>query len=323
MNRFLAFTLLICISATACQAERTPLPPATSTPTYTADQLIPTPRYDPLPTSTKTRIPTVTSTATSATQETLTTPSTSTTGTVTPNPDVWMKLPVIPVVDSNVLDIYELGQSLGNDPNVFSIFGDCQSTPDEFLGVFETDQAAIDSLSSDLQETVNNFNGSFNRESPTSQDGTTPGALLWDQWHRGEYGCTFAETPVDCELRIHNPSFVILQIGTHFESRNTEYLRTIINQLLDAGVVPILGTKADNRELDHRVNRDLTVLAAEFDLPLWNFWAAVSDLPDRGLYVMDGREDQGAIYLNEEASERHRMTGLEMLNDVWRAATGN
>lgn len=242
---------------------------------------------------------------------------------MTPNPDVWMKLPVIPVVDSNVLDIYELGQSLGNDPNVFSIFGDCQSTPDEFLGVFETDQAAIDSLSSDLQETVNNFNGSFNRESPTSQDGTTPGALLWDQWHRGEYGCTFAETPVDCELRIHNPSFVILQIGTHFESRNTEYLRTIINQLLDAGVVPILGTKADNRELDHRVNRDLTVLAAEFDLPLWNFWAAVSDLPDRGLYVMDGREDQGAIYLDEEASERHRMTGLEMLNDVWRAATGN
>ncbi len=157
---------------------------------------------------------------------------------------------------------------------------------------------------------------------PTSQDGTTPGALLWDQWHRGEYGCNFGETPVSCELRIHNPSFVIIQIGTHFESRNTEYLRTIITQLLDAGVVPILGTKADNRELDNRVNRDLTMLAAEYDLPLWNFWAALSDIPDRGLYVMDGREDQGAIYLNEEASTIHRMTGLEMLNDVWRAATG-
>ena len=200
MNRNLILTLLVCISATACQAERTPLPLATSTPTYTADQLIPTPRYDPLPTSTKTRIPTVTITATSATQETLTTPSTSTTGTVTPFPDEWMKLPVIPVVDSNVLDIYELGQSLGNDPNAFSIFGDCQSTPDEFLGVFETDQAAIDSLSSDLQETVNNFNGSFNRESPTSQDGTTPGALLWDQWHRGEYRSVQARHGVAARL---------------------------------------------------------------------------------------------------------------------------
>jgi hypothetical protein len=173
-----------------------------------------------------------------------------------------------------------------------------------------------------LQETVQRFTGSFNRESPTSQDGTTPGALLWSQWHRGEYGCTFSETPVDCELRIHRPSFVLIQIGSHFESRNTEYLQRVINQLLDNGVVPILATKADNRELDNRINRDMALLAAEFDLPLWNFWAALSDLPDRGLYVMDGRELQGAIYLNDEAKAIHRETGLEALDIVWRVATG-
>jgi hypothetical protein len=103
---------------------------------------------------------------------------------------------------------------------------------------------------------------------------------------------------------LHSQStFVIIQIGSHFESRNTEYLRAIINQLIDAGVVPILGTKADNRELDHRVNRDLALLAAEFNLPLWNFWAALTDIPDRGLFVMDGREEQGAIYLDEEATD--------------------
>jgi hypothetical protein len=156
-------------------------------------------------------------------------------------------------------------------------------------------------------------------ESPTAQDGTTPGALLWDQWHRGEYGCSFGETPVDCELRVHRPSFVIIQIGSHFESRNTEYLRRVIDQLLAQGVVPILATKADNRELDHRVNRDMALLADEFDLPLWNFWAAVSNLPDRGLYVMKGRELQGAIYLTDEAKIIHRETGLDALNIVWRA----
>jgi hypothetical protein len=37
---------------------------------------------------------------------------------------------------------------------------------------------------------------------------------------------------------------------------------------------------------------------------------------------MEGREEQGAVYLNEDATQRHRMTGLEMLNAVWRAATG-
>ncbi|MBV6391119.1 MAG: hypothetical protein KPEEDBHJ_00324 [Anaerolineales bacterium] len=233
-----------------------------------------------------------------------------------------MSLPVQPEAGENVREIYERGIALGNDPNAFSIFGDCQAEPREFLGAYDTDKTLVENLPPDLQETVAHFSGSFERESPTAQDGATPGALLWDQWHRGEYGCSFGETPVDCELRIQRPSFVIIQIGSHFESRNTDYLRRIVAQLIEGGVVPILATKADNRELDHRVNRDMALLADEFDLPLWNFWAAVSGLPDRGLYVMKGRELQGAIYLTDEAKEIHRRAGLEALNIVWRAATG-
>ena len=188
--------------------------------------------------------------------------------------------------------------------------------------MFETDEEAFETLDPELQETIDHFKGSFTRESSTSQDGTTPGSLLWTQWHRGEYGCTFAETPVACELRMHRPSFVIIQIGTHFESRNTEYLRRVILQLMDAGVVPILATKADNREKDERINHDMALLAVEYDLPFWNFWAAVSDLPNRGLYTRDDRPLQGDIYLTEEAAGIHRMTGLEALNVVWRAVAG-
>jgi hypothetical protein len=235
----------------------------------------------------------------------------------------WKDLPVIPsAVDPSLSKVYERGLRLGNDPHAFSIFGDCQSRPAEFFGVFESDPLVFAGLPPELREMVTYFQGSFSRESPTSQDGTTPGALLWTQWHRGQYGCTFGETPVECELRVHRPSFVIIQIGTHFESRNTEYLRKIILQLLDAGVVPILATKADNREKDERVNRDMALLAAEYDLPLWNFWAALSDLPDRGLYTRDDRPLQGPIYLNEEAALHHRMTGLAALNAVWRAVAG-
>lgn len=226
-------------------------------------------------------------------------------------------------IDASLRKVYERGQTLGNDSHAFSIFGDCQQRPADFFGVFETDAAVFESLPIELREVVDYFGGSFNRESPTAQDGTTPGSLLWTQWHRGEYGCTFAETPVECELRVHRPSFVIIQVGTHFESRNTEYLRRVILQLLDAGVVPILATKADNREKDERINRDMAMLASEYDLPLWNFWAAVSDLPNRGLYTRDDRPLQGPIYLTEEAAARHRMTGLAALNAVWRAVTGN
>ena len=71
-----------------------------------------------------------------------------------------------------------------------------------------------------------------------------------------------------------------------------------------------------------RQNRDMALLSAEFDLPLWNFWAVLTGLPDRGLYVKEGREEQGAVYLNTEASELHRTTGLIMLDSVWRVATG-
>jgi hypothetical protein len=234
----------------------------------------------------------------------------------------WKSLPILPSVDASIRDIYEYGQSLGNDPQAFSVFGDCQSRPDEFFGVFETDPFVVEDLSPELQEAVAYFQGSFNRESPTTKDGTTPGSLLWAQWHNGDFGCSFAETPVECELRIHRPSFVIIQVGTHFESRNAEYLRKIILQLMDEGVVPILATKADNREKDERINRDMAMLAAEYDLPLWNFWSAVSDLPNRGLYTRNDRPLQGDIYLTEQALDRHRVTGLAALNAVWRVAVG-
>ncbi len=111
---------------------------------------------------------------------------------------------------------------------------------------------------------------------------------------------------------------LLFRLAHTFESRNTEYLRKVITQLIDAGVVPILATKADNREKDERINNDMALLAYEYDLPLWNFWAAVSDLPNRGLYTRDDRPLQGDIYLTDEAAQIHRMTGLEALNAVWR-----
>jgi len=314
MKRVSILTLAVYVFLSACGATATPAP--TQDPQHPiANYVFPTPV--PLSTATRKSKPIAPITPLPSSTAFIT----STPRSPTPDPAAWKEWPVIPVVDPSIRAIYKYGQTLGNDPHAFSIFGDCQSRPDAFLGVFETDQTALNKLSPELRETVLNFEGSFNRESSTAQDGTTPGALLWTQWHRGDYGCTFAETPVECELRIHRPSFVLIQIGTHFESRNTEYLRKIITQLMDAGVVPILATKADNRELDDRINRDMALLASQYDLPLWNFWAALSDIPNRGLYVMEGRELQGAIYLTDEAAQRHRMTGLEALNAVWHMAT--
>jgi hypothetical protein len=313
MNRIFFIPLLVCLFLTSCSGESTPAPTATLVLSQPEAEIIFDPTLTPRPVVTPSPVPVMP-------QPTITPLSLQ----PTLDPNDWKNWPVIPsFIDPSLQNVYERGLSLGNDPHAFSIFGDCQTRPGDFFGIFETDPASLQGLSPELLETVAYFKGSFNRESSTSQDGTTPGSLLWIQWHRGEYGCTFAETPVECELRTHRPSFVIIQVGTHFESRNTEYLRKIILQLLDTGVIPILATKADNREKDERINRDMALLAAEYDLPLWNFWAAVSDLPDRGLYTRDDRPLQGDIYLTDEAAQRHRMTGLEALNAVWRAIVLN
>ena len=236
------------------------------------------------------------------------------------DPADWMEWPVTPIVTQHVQEIYELGQQLGRDPSSFSIFGDCQSTPDTFLGLYDLDQAAFDSLPGPLQDTVLYFSASVNRESPTAKPGTTTGALLWIEWHESLYGCLGSETPVQCELRINNPAFVLLAVGTHYESRNEYYMRIIIEELLSLGIVPILSTKADNREGDHSINLQTAQLAAEYNIPMWNFWALSVDLPENGLFVKAGEEHLGAIYFTDELKDRHRISALETLNAVWQAA---
>jgi hypothetical protein len=239
------------------------------------------------------------------------------------DPANWKSWPVIPIVPERAREIYLLGQSLGNDPHAFSVFGDCQSEPDVFMGIYETDPVALAELPQDLQQTVAWFSGSFNRLSPTVRGGTTAGALLWPQWHENKFTCTIYESPLQCELRMHKPSFVIIHVGTHYENRNEQYMRSILDQLFAAGIVPILATKADDRELDDHVNTQYAQLAVEYKIPFWNFWAAVDGLPNRGLYTRPDATYQGDLYLTDEAAAFHRLTALQTLNAVWRAVTGS
>ena len=235
------------------------------------------------------------------------------------DPADWENWPVLPIVPERVRQIFQTGQSLGNDMHAFSIFGDCQSEPDVFLGVYETDARLVAELPPSLQETVAWFTGSFNRQSPTMKGGTTSGALLYPPWHQNKYTCTIYETPLQCELRIHKPAFVIIHVGTHYESHNQDYMRKVLDQLITAGVVPILATKADNSELDQHVNAQYAELAVELDIPFWNFWAAVIELPNRGLYTRPDAKYQGDIYLTDEAVAIQRVSALRVLDRLRRA----
>ena len=235
------------------------------------------------------------------------------------DPKDWEHWSVLPIVPEHARQIYLLGQSLGTDPHAFSVFADCNSLPEDYLGIYETDPQAVTSLPPNLQETVTWFKGSFNRASPTVRAGTTTGALLWTLWHQNMYTCTANETPLQCELRIHRPAFVIIQVGSHYEARNKYYMQLILDQLLAAGVVPILATKADDIEVNGQLNGEYAELAIRYTIPFWNFWAAVDGLPNRGLYSRPEDTYQGGLYLTDEAIAIHRLTALQSLDVVRRA----
>jgi hypothetical protein len=307
---FLLFLLLTACQPVAFPADTsptdTPQPSWTSSLTFT---------ISPTAATTETQLP-------GSTPATLTATVTPLPASLGLDPADWQDWPVVPIVPQRARQVYQIGQALGNDPHAFSVFGDCQSEPDAFMGVYETDPDVIASLPPELRETVDWFSGSFNRESPTVKGGTTTGALLWPLWHQNKFTCTIYESPIQCELRIHKPSFVIIHVGSHYESYNQDYMRAILIQLIAAGVVPILASKADDRELDNHVNAQYAQLAAEYDLPFWNFWAAVNDLPNRGLYTRPEVPLQGDLYLTDQAAAIHRMTALLVLDAVRRAVTG-
>jgi len=90
-----------------------------------------------------------------------------------------------------------------------------------------------------------------------------------------------------------------------------DYLSEIVRLLLGQGVIPVLSTKADNIEGDYSRNLAMADVAAEYSLPLWNFWAAVEHLPNRGLD--NTRED---VYLVHDGWDVRNLSALELLDHL-------
>jgi len=61
-------------------------------------------------------------------------------------------------------------------------------------------------------------------------------------------------------------------------------MRRIVDYALERGVIPIIGTKADDfLDPGYANNATLRQIAAEYRLPLWDFQLVAQTLPDKGL----------------------------------------
>jgi hypothetical protein len=240
----------------------------------------------------------------------------------------WRNLPVIPAsISERTIEIYRKGQEFHNNPYAFSVVGDCDSSPSWFLGDFDRGPSYY-SLGEyfDLELVINAFQGSFERESLAVRSGFNSASVLSPLWADPQ-SCQAGEMPLDCEIRLHHPAFVFVLLGTN-DSNNLDTfesnMRIILNVLVENGIVPILATKADNLEGGSQINATIARLATEYEVPFWNFWRAVQELPNHGLQT-DGAHltwdhnlfDDPKTMLN--AWPWRNLTALQVLDYVWRS----
>jgi hypothetical protein len=204
----------------------------------------------------------------------------------TPGLDDWKRAPVIPSgVSERARLIYQMGMLKGNNPHAYSKVGDCNTTLPSFMGDFDTAGAFNLGDYAALQETIDYFAGSHSRKSLASKNGLTAHAvlsMLWVDWKE----CETYETPLTCEYRTQQPAIAIISFGTNDANGNVDFekaLRRVLDMTIGNGTLPILVTKADNAEGDESINRAIVQLANEYELPLWNYWAAVQPLEHHGV----------------------------------------
>lgn len=203
------------------------------------------------------------------------------------DPDTWRELPAIPEqLSPAVYEIYQAGQDMGRDPHAFSKVGDCNAVTPDFLGEFDLRPEYVKlGEYSHLQVTLDYFAGSYGRESLAAKVGQSAHSVM-SPLHNDWKVCMPNETPLDCEFRVHNPAFAIISLGANDVGGYADFeesMRRVIENTIANGVVPILATKPDNYEGDHNINRTIAMLAYEYGVPLWNFWAAIQPLQDHGM----------------------------------------
>jgi hypothetical protein len=315
-----AVIVVLGILIAACQPQPTPIPPPLPTlaqlPTLTptdAPTATPLPQIaaaqptDAPPTATISMTPTVT-TITPPENVPIPTlpPVTAVANAVSAPMDAIARLRAIPILSNIDTDavraIYVRGQANGMRATVFTTVGDSNTTNGDFLqpiGV-QTRNYCTWGAYADLQNTVDYFStppiagasNSFTHESAAARMGFNTAAVL-DPFWASSATCQPGESSLTCEYRRTNPAIAVIMLGgiDMRELSPTLYaanMEQIIVQSIDAGVIPVLTTfiilpERPQYEASLYANIELLEIAARYQTPLINLWAAAEALPDHGI----------------------------------------
>jgi hypothetical protein len=146
-----------------------------------------------------------------------------------------------------MLEVYRLGQRLGNDPQAFSKVGDCQTTLPNFFGDFDNGRYNLGNTL--FAGCGGQLFGVIQQEQPGSEgwhDGHGAMATLWNTWKdcnlENPAGMRIPHQPA--EFRHHRPWARMTPMAW---LPFADTLRRVIEMTLEHGIVPIhLAPKADN-----------------------------------------------------------------------------
>jgi len=214
--------------------------------------------------------------------------------------------PVLPMIDEAMRAVYARGQALGRRADTFTKVGDSVSASSMYLEPMAQGDHVLGPH--DDLESVIAYYGPQAAPSVAAQVGLTSYAIFDPFWAAQDI-CQPNETPLACEYRVKNPSLAFILFGANDarhvnDEQYDQQLRLIVEETLEAGIVPILSTFSVDPEDGlwwQKVNLNLRIvaLAEEKRLPLINFWSAARILPQYGL-------DQDRVHLLQ--------TGFRYLN---------
>jgi len=244
--------------------------------------------------------------------------------------DDWKLMPIVPNgVSRSMIEVYQRGLERGRDPNRFSKLGDCQNVPSYFLAMFDNGDYRLGDQYAYLQSTIDHFAGSWERASLAVKGGLNVAAVQ-TLYFTDPKNCNRDESPMVCEIRKFNPSIVLISFETWWADKPaSDYerrLRSVVEYVISQDVVPILATKADNIEGDNSINAAIAHVAYDYQVPLWNFWAATYPLPNHGVsedgfhltFARDFFDDPERM---QNAWPWRNLTALQSIDAVFHALT--
>ncbi len=246
--------------------------------------------------------------------------------------------PILPDLSNLDDDIRPVFQASGRPVDSFSVIGDRMVATDNYLQPFGTGNYTLaDPTLNYLEDTIVRFGGtnSFTRQRYAVDQNLTVRDLLAPATS-GE--CNPDESRLRCELRLSQPSIVLVSIGYNDVIQLTDPnafaadLTQVIREILGQNAVPVLLTvypvtdpayQAQIIDINNAIIRVANDEQGQIgrQIPIYNQWRALDGLPDSGLQNGEPSVDaQGAGYLSPNVSAGANVRNLEsliLLYEMW------